>query len=65
MRQGVYATVGMPGFDHVLSESDSDAIHAYVVSEAEAAIAFCQSEYPERYPELFATACTKGIVVGY
>ena len=65
VRQGVYATVGMPGFDHVLDESDSNAIHAYVVSEARAAIAFCQSEYPERYPELFATACTKGIVVSY
>ena len=65
VRQGVYATVGMPGFDHVLSESDSAAIHAYVVSEANAAIAFCESEYPQRYPELFATACTKGIVVSY
>ena len=65
VRQGVYATVGMPGFDHVLSEDDSEAIHAYVVSATNAAIEFCESDYPERYPELFATACTKRIVASY
>ena len=65
VRQGVYATVGMPGFEHVLSVDDSNAIHAYVVSEAQAAIEFCRSEYPKRYPELFATACTKSIVETY
>ena len=65
VRQGVYATVGMPGFDHVLSLEDATAIHAYVVHETNAAIDFCHSDYPQRYPELFATACTKTIVGSY
>ncbi|MCY3818651.1 MAG: PQQ-dependent dehydrogenase, methanol/ethanol family [Gammaproteobacteria bacterium] len=62
VRGGAYATAGMPGFDHVLSEADSGAVHAYVVNQTRAAIAFCESEYPDVYPELFGTACTKRVV---
>ena len=62
VRQGVYASAGMPGFDHVLDEADANAVHAYVVSQTKAAIAFCETDYPRRYPELFATACSKPIV---
>ena len=61
VRQGVYATVGMPGFPE-FSEADAKAVHAYVVSQTNAAIAFCESEYPKQFPELLATACTKRIV---
>lgn len=62
VRQGVYATVGMPGFPD-FSEADAKAVHAYVVEQTRAAIALCESEYPKRFPELLATACTKRIVV--
>ncbi|MDE0452725.1 MAG: PQQ-dependent dehydrogenase, methanol/ethanol family [Gammaproteobacteria bacterium] len=62
VRGGAYATAGMPGFDHVLSEADSEAVHAYVVNQTRVAIAFCESEYPDVYPELFGTACTKRVV---
>ncbi|CAI8025863.1 Quinohemoprotein alcohol dehydrogenase ADH IIB [Geodia barretti] len=62
VREGVYASVGMPGFDHVLSEADSQAVQAYVVNQTRGAIAFCESEYPDVYPELFGTACTKRVV---
>ena len=61
VRQGVYSTVGMPGFPE-FSEADAKAVHAYVVSQTNAAIAFCESEYPKQFPELLATACTKRIV---
>ena len=62
VREGAYASAGMPGFSHVLSESDSEAVHAYVVNQTRIAIAFCESEYPDVYPELFGTACTKRVV---
>ncbi len=62
VRAGVYASLGMPGFDHVLSEADSAAVQAYVVNQTRIAIAFCESEYPDVYPELFGTACTKRVV---
>ena len=62
VREGAYASAGMPGFSHVLSESDSEAVHAYVVNQTRLAIAFCESEYPDVYPELFGTACTKRVV---
>ena len=62
VREGVYASVGMPRFDHVLSEADSRAVQAYVVNQTRVAIAFCESEYPDAYPELFGTACTKRVV---
>ena len=45
----------MPGFANVLSEADSKAIQAYVANAAAEAIAFCESDYPQRYPELLAT----------
>ena len=32
------------------------------MSQTRVAIAFCESEYPEAYPELFGTACTKRVV---
>ena len=62
VRQGVYATVGMPGFPD-FSAADAKAVHAYVVEQTRAAIALCESEYPKQFPELLATACTKRIVV--
>ena len=64
VRQGVYATVGMPGFADVLTEADAKAVHAYVISQTKAAIAFCESDYPAQFPELLATACSKRIVTG-
>ena len=63
--QGVYASVGMPGFADVLDEAGARAIHAYVVRAANEAIALCQSEYPERYPELLETTCSKPVVMSY
>ena len=33
-----------------------------VVNQTRIAIAFCESEYPDVYPELFGTACTKRVV---
>ena len=62
VRDGIYASVGMPGFAQLLSEADSRAVQAYVVSQTRIAIAFCESEYPDLYPELFGTACTKRVV---
>ena len=62
VRQGVYASVGMPGFADVISEADAAAIHAYVIREAEAAIALCETNYPTIYPDLVGTTCTKRIV---
>ena len=44
------------------SEADSAAVQAYVVNQSRIAIAFCESEYPDVYPELFGTACTKRVV---
>jgi mono/diheme cytochrome c family protein len=64
VRQGVYASVGMPGFGDVLSEAQSKAIQAYVVSAARQAIALCESDYPQRYPELLGTSCTNPVVAG-
>ncbi len=62
VRQGVYESVGMPGFAYAIGEEESEAIHAYVVARTKEAIAFCESDYPDKYPELLATACTKRIV---
>ena len=62
VRDGVYASVGMPGFAAQLDIADSRAVHAYVVSQTKAAIAFCESDYPAQFPELLATACAKRIV---
>ena len=59
---GVYSELGMPGFSDMLTESDSEAIQAYVATASSAAIAFCETSYPEDYPELFGTSCTKQVV---
>ena len=57
--QGVFSGMGMPSFSHVLSEQDSLDIQAYVAETARATIAFCESDYPEEYPEIFGTSCTR------
>ena len=64
VREGVHAAVGMPGFAAWLDIADSRAVQAYVVSQTKAAIAFCESDYPARFPELLATACAKRVVTG-
>ncbi len=63
VREGAYATVGMPGFKGILSEEESRLVHGYVVNRAKTAIAECQSDYPKQYPEVFETACTKRVIV--
>ena len=62
VREGVYATVGMPGFKDILGEQESRLVHGYVVNRTRAAITECQSDYPEQYPEVFETACSKRVV---
>ena len=37
-------------------------IQRFVIATTNDAIAFCQSTYPEEYPELFGTACTQRVV---
>ena len=59
VREGVYETVGMPGFKAILSEAAARAVHGYVVHRTKIAIAECESDYPARYPEVFGTACAK------
>ena len=59
---GIMSGVGMPGFANVLSEEDAVDIHRFVVATTKAAIEFCQSTYPEEFPELFGTACTQRVV---
>ena len=62
VREGVYSTVGMPGFKEILSEADARLVHGYVVNRTKAVIEECQSDYPTQYPEVFGTACTKRVV---
>jgi quinohemoprotein ethanol dehydrogenase len=57
VRGGAYSGKGMASFAAVLDESQAQAVHAYVVSQAKNSIAFCQTDYPKQYPELFETAC--------
>jgi len=59
VRGGAYAGKGMASFADVLDEAQTQAIHAYVVNQAKTSIAFCQSDYPKQYPELFETACVQ------
>jgi quinohemoprotein ethanol dehydrogenase len=59
VRGGAYSGKGMASFASVLDESQAQAVHAYVVSQAKAGIAFCQTDYPKQYPELFETACVQ------
>lgn len=63
--EGIYASAGMPAFDHALDGRDAEAIRAYVVSEAEAAIEMCRSDYPRRYPELLGSACALPVVESF
>jgi len=60
--EGAFTGKGMVGFDHVLSEEDSRAIQAYVVSQTKGSIALCNSEYRENYPEVLGTACIRADV---
>lgn len=56
---GAYEGLGMPKFDHVLTEQDSADVKAFVAEATRQAIAFCASTYPKDFPELFGTSCTK------
>jgi len=46
-------------FANVLDENQAKAVHAYIVNQAKTSIAFCQTNYPKEYPELFETACVQ------
>ena len=61
VRGGAYAGKGMASFADVLNESQAKAVHAYIVSQANNSIAFCQTDYPKKYPELFETACVQRV----
>lgn len=56
---GLLQTAGMPPFDDVLDADSARAIQAYVIQATKEAIAFCESGYPEEYPEYFGTSCTR------
>ena len=62
VRGGVLSGLGMPSFADYLGEEESAAIQAYVITTTQAAITFCESSYPDEYPELFGTSCTKRVV---
>ncbi len=51
----------MPRFDDRLSQEESEAIQDYVVDRTRKEIAFCATDVPARYPELFATACARRV----
>ena len=59
VRGGAFAGKGMVSFSNVLDEAQAQSVHAYIVSQANAGIAFCKTDYPKQYPELFETACVK------
>jgi heat shock protein HspQ len=59
VRGGAYVGKGMASFAHVLSEDDSTAVHAYVISQVRASIELCKSEYRKNYPEVIETACSR------
>jgi mono/diheme cytochrome c family protein len=59
VRGGAFVGKGMASFAHVLSEEDSNAVHAYVVDQIHNSIALCQSEYRKNYPEVIGTACAR------
>jgi quinohemoprotein ethanol dehydrogenase len=61
VRQGVLAARGMDGFADMLDADEARAIQAYVVSQARASIALCESEYRRSYPELLETACVRAV----
>ena len=59
---GVYSELGMPNFSDMITREESKAIQAYVVAVTTQSIAFCETSYPEEFPELFGTSCTKRVV---
>lgn len=59
VRGGAFVGKGMASFAHVLSEADSQAVQAYVVEQARASIALCNSEYRKNYPEVIEPACSR------
>ena len=59
VRLGVFSGLGMPAFDHVLSERDAADIQAFVALTARETIKFCESNYPAEYPEFFGNSCTR------
>ena len=59
---GIMSGLGMPGFADTLSQSDAEDIQRYVIGAINAAIGLCQSTYPEEYPDVFGTSCTKRVV---
>jgi PQQ-dependent dehydrogenase (methanol/ethanol family) len=59
VRGGAFTGKGMVSFAGVLDENQAKAVHAYIVSQANTSIAFCKTNYPKEYPELFETACVK------
>ena len=59
VRGGAFQGKGMPKFDHILQEADARAIQAYVITQTNNTIAFCESEYRKNFPELLDTACTR------
>jgi quinohemoprotein ethanol dehydrogenase len=61
VRQGAFVGKGMARFDHVLSEADSTAVQAYVISQAHNSIELCRSEYRKNYPEVIEGACVRPV----
>ncbi len=59
VRGGAFSGKGMVSFANVLDEEQAKSVHAYIVSQANTSIAFCKTDYPKQYPELFETACVK------
>jgi quinohemoprotein ethanol dehydrogenase len=59
VRGGAFTGKGMVSFADVLDEEQAKSVHAYIVSQANTSIAFCKTDYPKQYPELFETACVK------
>jgi quinohemoprotein ethanol dehydrogenase len=59
VRGGAFSGKGMVSFANVLDEEQAKSVHAYIVSQANTSIAFCKTDYPKEYPELFETACVK------
>ena len=62
VRGGIYSGLGMPNFAEMVSEEESEAIQAYVAAVTAGSIEFCESSYPDEYPELFGTSCTKRVI---
>jgi quinohemoprotein ethanol dehydrogenase len=61
VRKGAFVGKGMAAFDHVLSETDSRAVQAYVISQTLGSIELCKSEYRKNYPEVIEGACVRPV----